>query len=182
MSGLWPNLRNYIALQLLWLAAVSGAGRGSWWAAPLALAVFAALHFGLHWQARGDAALMMGALVLGGAVDSVMAGSGLLRYTAPVPSAAWAPVWILSLWMGLGLTLNHSFGWLMRRPAWAVPVMAIGGPVSYWGAQASFGAVHFSAPASAGVLTLGALWGAATGVLIVLAARLKRPLHAAWPR
>jgi len=38
--AMWPNLRNYLALQLVWLAAVAGAGRGLWWAGPAALAVF----------------------------------------------------------------------------------------------------------------------------------------------
>jgi hypothetical protein len=171
---MWPNLRNYLALQLLWLAAVGGAGRGWWWAGPIALAVFAALHVGLHWNTRGDLTLMLSALLLGCVVDSIPAASGLVHYAAAWPSSSLAPVWILSLWMGLGLTLNHSFGWLMRRPALAVPVMVIGGPLSYWGAQASFEAVRFAPPVPAGLLTIGALWAAATGVLAIIALRVGR--------
>lgn len=171
---MWPNLRNYLALQLLWLAAVGGAGRGWWWAGPVALLVFAALHFGLHWQARGDLLLMLAALLLGCMVDSIAAASGVVHYAAAWPSAALAPAWILSLWMGLGLTLNHSFGWLMRRPALAVPVMAIGGPVSYWGAQASFGAVRFTTPTFVGLLLVGVSWAVATGVLAALVMHINR--------
>ncbi len=171
---MWPNLRNYLALQLLWLAAVAGAGRGWWWAGPVALTLFVALHFGLHAQARGDLLLMLGALLLGCVVDSIPAASGVVHYAAAWPSAALAPVWILSLWMGLGLTLNHSFSWLMQRPLLAVPVMAVGGPLSYWGAQASFGAVSFTTPALVGLLLVGASWAVATGVLAALAMHINR--------
>jgi hypothetical protein len=171
---MWPNLRNYLALQLLWLAAVAGAGRGWWWAGPVALMLFVALHFGLHAQARGDLLLMLGALLLGCVVDSIPAASGVVHYAAAWPSAALAPVWILSLWMGLGLTLNHSFSWLMRRPLLAVPAMAVGGPLSYWGAQASFGALNFTTPALVGLLLVGASWAVATGVLAALVMHINR--------
>ncbi|SEL07064.1 Protein of unknown function [Pseudoxanthomonas sp. GM95] len=172
---MWPNLRNYLALQLLWLAAVAGAGRGWWWAGPVALLLFVALHFGLHWQARGDLLLMLAALLLGSVVDSLATMSGVVHYAAAWPFPSLAPLWILALWMGLGLTLNHSFGWLMRRPALAVPVMALGGPLSYWGAQASFGAVHFSTPPFVGLLLIGVSWAVATAVLAALVLHLRRP-------
>ncbi|AER56404.1 DUF2878 domain-containing protein [Pseudoxanthomonas spadix] len=172
--AMWPNLRNYLALQLVWLAAVAGAGRGLWWAGPAALAVFSALHFGLHWHLRGDAMLMLAALLLGLLIDSIAAASGLVDYAAAWPAASLAPVWIASLWMALGLTVQHSFGWLVRHPRWSLPVMAIGGPLSYCGAQASFDAVRLAAPAWIGMLAIGALWAAATGVLVVLASHLDR--------
>lgn len=175
----WASLRNYVALQLLWLAAVAGAGRGWWWSGPAALAVLAMLHFGLHWHVRGDAGLMLAAVLLGALVDSIMAMSGLIHYAAAWPSASLAPIWILALWTGLGMTLNNSFGWPMRHPAWMLPLMALGGPLSYWGAQASFGALRFTAPATPGLLLLGALWAAATAVLLALVARADRRQRAA---
>lgn len=55
------------------------------------------------------------ALPMGFVVDTVMAATGLLRYASPVPVEGIAPVWILSLWMGFALTLNHSLSYVMRH-------------------------------------------------------------------
>lgn len=167
------HLFNYLALQAQWLVAVWGAGRGLWWPALVALAGFALVHVALGGSLRREAGLVGLAVLLGALVDSVMAASGLVHYAAPMPWSNLAPIWILALWAGLALTLRHSLAWLMRRPPLAVLVMGIGGPLSYLGAQSGFDAVRFSAPTFAGLVTLGALWAAATAVLAMAA--LHRP-------
>ena len=113
----WPN---FIASQLLWLAAVAGAAHGHWWLGPLAFLLFAVVQLAPRYRARGDVMLMLLALPVGLVVDSTMAATGLLHYASPFPSPHFAPVWILALWMGFALTFNHSLAWLMGRPVVAV--------------------------------------------------------------
>jgi hypothetical protein len=157
----WPN---FVASQLLWLAAVAGAGHGHWWPGPLAFLLFAFVQLAPRYRARGDVMLMLLALPVGLVVDSTMAATGLLHYASPFPSPYFAPVWILALWMGFALTFNHSLAWLMGRPVVAVLVGAIIGPFSYWVAARSWGAVGFTDPLGTVLLTLASLWGAAMGL------------------
>ncbi|MEO6103064.1 MAG: DUF2878 domain-containing protein [Pseudoxanthomonas sp.] len=168
------NWINFICSQLLWLAAVGGAAHGLPWLGPLALAGFAALQLSPRFRARQDALLMLLALPVGVLVDSTMAASGLLRYASPVPFAWMAPVWIVALWMGFALTFNHSLATVISRPLMAVLFGALGGPLSYWIASRTWGAVQFTDSLPVVLLPLGALWGAAMGLFSYATLRLAR--------
>lgn len=168
------NWLNFIASQLLWMAAVGGAARGLGWLGPLCLLLFAAVQLLPRFRARGDVGLMLLALPVGFMVDTTMAASGLLRYASPFPSAAVAPVWILSLWMGFALTLNHSMSGIIRRPLLAIVFGVLGGPLSYWIASRTWGAVQFTDYCAAVLVPLAALWGAAMGLLSYATLRLAR--------
>lgn len=168
------NWLNFIGSQLLWLAAVGGAARGHAWMGPLGLLLFAAIQLSPRFRAHGDATLMWLALPVGMTVDSIMAASGLLRYASPLPHPQFAPVWIIALWMGFALTFNHSLAYLMRRPLLAIAFGASGGPLSYWIASRTWGAVQFTDSLPAVLLPLGALWGAAMGLFSYATLRLSR--------
>ncbi|WP_369914184.1 DUF2878 domain-containing protein [Xanthomonas sp. NCPPB 3005] len=166
------NLANYVALQLLWLVAVMGAGHGLAWAGPAALALFALYQLQPRRRARGDAALMALALLLGAGVDTVLAAGGWVRYAAALPPAPWPPLWILSLWAGFALTFNHSLAWVMRHPWRAALFGAVFGPLGYVLAARGWQAVTLSAPLLHPVLSLALAWAAALVVLSVATRRL----------
>jgi hypothetical protein len=165
------NLANYLALQLLWLAAVMGAGHGLAWAGPAALALFALYQLQPRRRARGDAALMALALLLGAGVDTVLAAGSWVRYAA-APPAPWPPLWILALWAGFALTFNHSLAWVMRHPWRAALFGAVFGPLGYVLAARGWQAVTLSAPLLHPVLALALAWAAALAVLSVATRRL----------
>ncbi|HYM87241.1 MAG TPA: DUF2878 domain-containing protein [Pseudoxanthomonas sp.] len=168
------NWLNFIGSQLLWMAAVGGAAHGHAWMGPLAFVLFAALQLSPRFRAHRDASLMLLALPVGMAVDTIMAASGLLRYAAPLPHPQVAPIWILALWMGFALTFNHSLAYVIRRPLLAIAFGALGGPFSYWIASRTWGAVHFTDSLPSVLLPLGALWGAAMGLFSYATLRLTR--------
>ncbi len=165
---------NFIAFQLVWFAAVGGAANGIWWAGPVALVAFAAWHLRRGVRARGDFRLLWIALALGFATDTLMAGAGLSEYAAAVPPAPLAPLWILSLWAGFALTLNHSMRWFTARPLLLVPLAAVIGPASYLAASRVWGAVTIVAPVEVALGVLGLCWFVAMSVLCVAAHRLGR--------
>lgn len=168
------NWINFIAFQLVWFAAVAGAGYGFWWLGPLGLLIFGALHFRRGVSVRGDFKLMWLALVLGFVTDTLMAATGMSSYAAAVPAAPLAPLWILSLWMAFALTLNHSMRWLTARPLLVAPLAAIVGPLSYYGAARVWGAVTLIASPSKALGLLGLCWLVSMFVLSLAARRFGR--------
>lgn len=165
------SLTNLIGFQIVWFVAVTGAGRGWWWPGVVAMLVFAAVHWLGRPTVRGDGLLALIALVTGGVIDSLLAQRGLVTYAAPFPDPAWAPVWILALWVAFALTLNHSLRWLSRRPRLAALIGALAGPLSYWSAGRAFDAAKLSEPLWHSVAMLGIGWAFAMGLLSLIAAR-----------
>lgn len=158
---------------MVWLAAVGGAAQGYWWIGPLALVAFAAWQLPTSSQPRADTILMLGTALLGFAIDSFWVQSGLMRFTTPLPWATAAPVWIVALWMGFALTLNHSLASLKRHLAWAAALGVIGGPLAYAAAAGAWNAVELSEPTWMAYSALALAWGLVTPVLLIAAHRLE---------
>jgi hypothetical protein len=168
------NWINFIAFQLVWFAAVGGAANAIWWGGPVAFALFAAYHLRPGIAMRGDLKLILLALALGFVTDTLMAASGMSTYAAAIPNAPIAPFWILSLWAGFALTLNHSMHWMTARPWLVSPLAAIVGPLSYYGAGRVWGAVTITAPIPTALGVLGLCWLVAMFVLSLAARRFSR--------
>jgi hypothetical protein len=168
------NWINFIAFQLVWFAAVGGAANAIWWGGPVAFALFAAYHLRPGIAMRGDLKLVWLALALGFITDTLMAASGMSTYAAATPNAPFAPFWILSLWAGFALTLNHSMHWMTARPWLVSPLAAIVGPLSYFGAGRVWGAVTITAPVPTALGVLGMCWLIAMFILSLAARRFSR--------
>ena len=170
------NLVNFVAFQVVWFAAVLGASHGLWWPGPIAATLFGIAHMLSPIRVDGDGVLIVVALLLGSVVDSSYAFSGVLIYAAPFPSAQLAPLWILALWVGFALTLNHSLAYLAHRPVVATIAGAVVGPISYWSAGRAFDAVKLGDPLWRSVIALSFGWGMAMLVLSLFARRSGKPM------
>lgn len=162
---------NAVLFQLTWIAAVAGAGHGLWWPGLVMLAVFAT------WQLRdretrgADLRLLAWALPIGLLVDTLWVQSGMLSFATPLPWSGLAPVWIVVLWAGFTLTLNHSLRALKSRPLMAAVLGLLGGPLAYWIASSAWGAAEIHWPLWQALLALGIAWGVLTPFLCRLANR-----------
>ena len=116
---------------------------------------------------------MAGALAVGLCLSWMWQRSGVLAYASPGPIAGQAPAWIAMLWVAFALTLNHSLGWLVRRPLLAVAFGLIGSPASYFAAQ-RLGAVEFLVAPQAALALIGVAWAATTWALARLAMQFAR--------
>lgn len=166
------SLLNVIGFQMVWNAAVGGAAQGWWWAGPLALAVFFALHMVFHRNWQDDARLMAIAAAMGLVVDSAWVQAGWMVFDTAVPWPSLAPVWIVAMWMGFALTLNHSLAFLKGRPWLGAWLGLLGGPLAYWAAERGWAAVQIQ-PTFHPYLALGLAWAMLTPALAALAARMK---------
>lgn len=145
------NLCNALLFQGAWFACVLGgaAGSSAWGAALVTgLAGFACLRE--HW--RSDLAWAVGAGTIGFGLDSLWIAVGVLDYHgAPV-----APAWIVLLWVGVGLTLNHSLGFFAARPRLGGMLAGGTAPLSYLAGE-RLGAVVVPEPF--GLVLVAAVWG-----------------------
>lgn len=165
----WGNLLGY---EIVWFAAVIGAGQGSALPGCLGAAAFMALQICFSRQRAADLRLVGVALLCGLIVDGGLSGLGWAHYAAAdlaVPPGV--PLWILALWVAFAMTLNHSMAWLGGRPGWSFALGAAGGPLAYWGASRSWQAVVFEPPAARAAIWLAVGWGIALPLLAGLAAR-----------
>lgn len=139
-------LANAILFQLGWFACVLG-GDGPW---LLVVAVALAVHlfWVSSWPAEGK--LLLSVFLFGSAVDSFLLHLGVFDFGEP---RTLIPLWLASLWLLLGTTLNHCLAW-SAQPWWRASLLgAVGGPMAYY-AGAQLGGVQLPL---GNVTTLGLL-------------------------
>jgi hypothetical protein len=177
------NWLNFIGYQTVWFALVAGAARGHIVWPLVASLAFISWHIVVSTRRALDWRLMGAALGAGLVIDGGLALSGWVRYASASPALppGGAPVWILALWISFALTLTRSLGWLMRRPAAAIALGAVGGPLAYLGAARGWQAADL-APLGRSVSGLALGWAAAMALFSYMARRaLREPMPAAAP-
>jgi hypothetical protein len=118
---------------------------------------------------------MLAAAVLGFAIDSLWVKLDLMHFSTPLPWAGLAPIWIVSLWMGFALTLNHSLRRLKQHLGWAAVLGLLGGPLAYAIAARAWLAVELVDPHWIALSALALAWGVLTPLLLLFAVRLDPP-------
>jgi len=168
-SRAWRLVTALVVFEFAWFACVLGAARG-WPTAGVAVtaAVVAGFVAG-GGRPAVDAALVGAAVALGLVWDSAMLQLGWITYAAPGPLPMLAPAWILALWGLFAIALREPLRWLHRRLPLAALLGAIGGPLSYVGAE-RLGACTLNLPiVSLIALALG--WAVMVPLLLMLARR-----------
>lgn len=158
-------IANVLGFQAVWFASVIGAAQGLAWAGPVAAAVFVLAHLAYSPCRGSDLRLLGTALLLGAVADSVLVLSGLLDFRSPWPWTFAAPIWIVAMWAGFAMTLNHSLGFLKGRPWVSAGFGLVGGPLAYWGAARAFEAVSFGPRPLVALAVLGLVWAVAMPLL-----------------
>ena len=163
---------NAAFFQAVWLASVLGAARGLPWLGPVAFAGFAAWQLRRTDEPEADLYALAAFGTAGLVVDSLWPLADAVRYASPWPLAELTPVWLLVMWLNLGLTVNHSLAWLKGRLWLSVPFAAVGGGLAYWTGM-KLGAVEFLAPAPVLVGVIALAWALVFPLLLALVERLR---------
>lgn len=133
------------------------------WPGVLALVLLVASVSGTSCR-RQDVLVAMLALPVGLVLDTLWIRLGVLDYGG----VNFAPPWILLMWIGVALTINHSLVMLRDRPLLGALVVAVFGPLSYVGGD-RLGAVVVPQLQSLWMVSLS--WGLFFGFLFVIARR-----------
>ncbi|GLS27982.1 DUF2878 domain-containing protein [Marinibactrum halimedae] len=117
-----------------------------------------------------ELSLMMAVLAIGLIVDSLLGIAGVLIWK----DGHWLPsVWLMVIWCAFAFTLNHAFGWLLKRLWLSGLLGAISGTSSYYagGRLSDDVSVAFD-PVT--LLILAVTWGVTMPLLLYVAYRLRR--------
>jgi hypothetical protein len=168
------TLFNVVFFQALWLVSVGGAGKGYWWIGLPVLAAFCIYHFAVtEWKAA-DAQLLLIAVVCGFVADSALVQLNLVRFEQAFPWSGFAPVWIISLWAGFALTINHSMAFFQNKLPWAVLFGLLGGPLAYYIAANIWKAVTLTASPYSVYGALALVWAIMTPLLLQIGFNLRK--------
>lgn len=156
---------NAALFQALWFACVIGGANNQLWPSMLAATVM------LAWQLRAknrhtnDVLVVLVAILMGVIVDTAWTVFGLMDFSDPRPIYPITPGWILMMWVGFALTINHSLAWLANHPFLPGVVGFIGGPLAYYAGK-RLGAVDYLIDTWLLSLILGIVWGIAVTILV----------------
>ncbi|ANO51208.1 DUF2878 domain-containing protein [Woeseia oceani] len=163
-------LVNFLAFQVAWFSAVISAAAGQPWIGMSVMAVAVMLHMTLVARPATELGLVVVCAVIGGTWDSVLVALGWVSYPSGMLHDAFAPYWIVGMWMLFATTLNVSLGWLKSRASLAVLFGVAGGPLAYL-TGAKLGGIVLSQPLFA-LMALAAGWGIMMPLLLIVARRL----------
>lgn len=177
LSG--PVIINAVLFQIVWFCCVIGGAKGVLWPAAVSCIVLALWQLHPKRRHATDFMLVGAAIVLGLIVDSTWTYVGFMDFKTHWPSKAIAPIWMLLLWFGFALTLNHSLSWLNKHPLLPAIMGLIGGPMSYL-AGLKLGAVSYLDNTLVISVCLALAWAISMTILVKLAQSGTATREDAW--
>ena len=159
-----PILWNAILFQAIWFACVVGSTYGYLWPAVFLLGVLAVWQLHPERRQASDIKLVLIALVMGLVIDSAWVLGGVLEYPDAWPNNGLAPAWIIVMWAGFALTINHSLKWMKLHPSLPLIGGLVGGPLAYFSGM-KLGAVEFLIDPVQISIMLAIAWAFALSVL-----------------
>lgn len=172
-SAFWTN---QIFFQLAWPACVVGAALGQLWPSLFLVGLFAFWQLSPARRHPADWSTVLMFVACGLILDTLWQQLGVVRYTLPWPVAGMVPIWLLSLWVALALTVNHSLAIFKQRWSLFAVAASVGSPLSYLAAS-RVGAVEWVAPPWVVILCLGPVWALIVSLLFYLSSRIERRLQ-----
>lgn len=157
-GGFWTVL-NVLGFQAVWMVSVVGAGRGYWWPGLIVAVLFASFTLAYSSQRQQDLRTLGIALPVGFAMDTILVQSQCLQFASPYPLPGLAPVWIMALWLGFALTLNHSLRSIYTKAMPTFLFGLLGGPVAYGIATLRFEAMSVQGSTLQCAIWIGLVWG-----------------------
>ena len=165
----WLSVINFLLIKVAWVACVVGG------TLPGALVI--ALMFGLcFYQGRWkrERRFVVGLALLGLTLDSIWMHLGILDFGSGalhLGNLALAPLWIILLWVSVGLSLFEALGFFVRRPVLGAVIVGAAAPLSYSTGE-QFGAVVI--PSTAMLMVIALVWVVVFGIVFELARRAQQ--------
>ena len=158
MKSSYAKVANALIFKAHWLACVLG---GAYWGLARIVSLIA-FSFAVDFLRRDlPWAVALGAI--GAGLDTLWIALGILDY-----GAGFAPAWIIMLWVGLALTLNHAMYVFTSAPLIGGLLSGCAAPLTYMSGQA-LGAVVVPSPMQ--LLVIALTWAVLFYIVFVALAR-----------
>ncbi len=168
----WRSICLWIGFQAVWFACALGAARGTNAPGLIAGLSLTAIAIATSKQRGTEASIAALSGLAGLILESALLRAGFVTFAAPWPSEAFAPAWIVVLWLAFGTTLPPLASALGRnRPLAAALLGAVAGPLAYLAGE-RLGALQLPATLPLTILALAAAWAAALPALLAIYDRL----------
>lgn len=156
---------NILLFQVGWLVCILC---GSQWALIYTVGALC-VHFGWSRQRHEDLVAVVLCVAIGLVHDLILIRTGHILFAE---SALWPPLWLVCLWVLMGITLNHSLRWIYERPFWAAALGAVSGPLSYM-AGVKLSSAQWSSPVTEVIPIIAFLWLLVLPLHRLLSVRIK---------
>jgi hypothetical protein len=157
---------NLSLFKIAWLAVVFAAAASLAEVGTAVVALAVIVHLTRAARPTRELALLAVAAVVGGLWETFLLQENILQYPG-FGSAAFAPYWIVAMWILFATTLNLGMRWLRKNYIFASLFGAIGGPLSFTAGEKA-GAV---AIADGGLIVIGIGWAILLPLMCFVAAR-----------
>jgi len=137
----YSNLLNFILFQVVWFVCVIYQNPGLYLAIPCILVLLLTSSLA-HGSLLADIKLIILLSLLALLIDGTLISTGVFILS----SSAQPAYWLLVIWIGFSLTLNHSLKPIVKQPVIATISGAIFGPLAYHAGMV-LGAIQFGLPA-----------------------------------
>lgn len=159
--------------QILWFAAVIGSANNLVWPCLIMLIILFYWQLQTSRRAATDVSLIVIATLIGLIIETLWIWMGILEYTDERPINFVAPLWILVMWAGFALTINHSMAWMKAHPLLPSLLGLISAPLAYFGGM-RLGAVIYNQDVLVVSAHIGLAWAIALPIL-VWCSRARKP-------
>jgi len=159
------NLINAVLFQALWFSAVYGSANKLLWPSVISLIILGVWQLNTNRRATSDYILIFVALIIGVIIDSFWIQMGIIEYFDKRPIIWLSPMWILILWAGFALTINHSMAWMKKHPLIPILCGLISAPLSYYAGQ-RLGAMTYKQDVLVVSAYIGLAWAVALPLLV----------------
>ena len=157
MSKFW----NLVFFQLGWFACVLGAANHQVFWPVIGSLAYIVFHVWRLNQPRESIHFLSRVLIYGVLTDSLIAYFGFLDFQDSWPVSFLSPIWMWTLWLLVGTTINGSLSWLRGRPILGAVLGGLCGPLSYE-AGIRMGAGSWGSGGQVmGLMLLGVVWAIA---------------------
>jgi len=110
------NIFNIISFYIYWYLCILGPSKDSYYIGPTIALIYFVIHFIYVKNKTDDFKIFFMCGILGVLFESILYYSGFIEYKGLlVDKFHIVPFWVIILWLGFGLTLLHSFKWILGK-------------------------------------------------------------------
>ncbi len=150
------NILNFILFQTAWFITILSAAYGKPYLGVLFTMLWMISHLSIVGEKRNpELMLIMVTAIIAYLLESALVLAGLIVYPEQALLGSPSPVWMVTLWINLALTINYSMSWLKDRYLISALLASIAGPLTYYAGE-RFGAISLNEKLS--LIAISIMW------------------------